>query len=251
MPAPDALPLPPTCTVMGVDFAVLDLPAAVALLGANRDAWRGRYVCLGNVHTTVTASEDAAYRAVQNGAVLTLPDGGPIAAYSRRTYPQAQRVAGPDLFHAMLAQGVEKGWRHYFYGSSPETVEKLREVLPRRYPGIAIAGIESPPFRPLTAEEDAAAVARINAARPDFLWVGLGAPKQENWMAAHAGKIDAVMLGVGAAFDFEAGTVARAPKWVQRIGMEWFWRLLQDPGRLFGRYLRTNTKFLLWQFAHK
>lgn len=245
-------PLPPVCPVMGVDVAVLDMLTALALLDEHREDWRGRYLCLGNVHTTVTAHEDEAYRAVQQNAALVLPDGRPIAAYSRRHgWPQAQQVAGPDLFKQALRTGLAKGWRHYFYGGSPETVAALQKVLPERYPGIAIAGLESPPFRPLTVEEDAEAVARINAAKPDFLWVGLGAPKQENWMAAHAGRIDAVMLGVGAAFDFEAGTVARAPKWVQDISMEWLWRLLQDPGRLFGRYLRTNTKFLLWQFAHK
>lgn len=245
-------PLPPVCPIMGVDVAVLDMPTALALLGEHREDWRGRYICLGNVHTTVTASEDAAYRAVQQNAVLVLPDGRPFVTYSRRHgWPQAQRVAGPDLFRQALQAGVAKGWRHYFYGGSPETVAALQAVLPARYPGIVIAGLESPPFRPLTAAEDAAAVQRINAAQPDFLWVGLGAPKQENWMAAHAGRIDAVMLGVGAAFDFEAGTVARAPEWMQRSSLEWLWRLLQDPKRLLGRYLRTNTKFLLWQIAHK
>lgn len=245
-----ALPLPPVCPVMGVNVAVLDLPAAAALLEAHVDDWRGRYVCVTNVHTAVTAHEDPAYRAVQNGAVLVLPDGAPLAAYSRRHgFAQARRVAGPDLFRAMLGAGT--GRRHYFYGGSEVTAAALREVLPRRYPGLVIAGIESPPFRPLTAEEDAAAVARINAAGPDYVWVGLGAPKQENWMAAHAGRVDAVMLGVGAAFDFEAGTVARAPRWMQEHSLEWLWRLSQDPGRLFSRYLRTNTKFLLWQIAHK
>lgn len=244
-------PLPPTCPVMGVNVAVLDMTTALALLDQNRESWHGRYICLGNVHTTVTASEDPAYRAVQNGAALVLPDGRPIAAYSRRRFSQARQVAGPDLFRQALRTGVAKGWRHYFYGGSPETAARLVEILPQRYPGIVIAGLESPPFRPLTAAEDAAAIERINAAKPDFLWVGLGAPKQENWMAAHEGKIDAVMLGVGAAFDFEAGTVARAPVWVQKISMEWLWRLLQDPKRLFWRYLRTNTKFLLWQLTHR
>ncbi len=246
------MPLPPVCPIMGVNVAVLDMPAALALLEEHREDWRGRYVCVTNVHTAVTAYGDPAYRAVQNGAALVLPDGAPLAAYSRRHgFAQAQRVAGPDLFRAMLGAGVAAGRRHYFYGGSEATAAALRTVLPQRYPGLAIAGIESPPFRPLTAEEDAAAVARINAARPDYVWVGLGAPKQENWMAAHAGRIEAVMLGVGAAFDFETGTVARAPKWMQDHSLEWLWRLSQDPGRLLGRYLHTNTKFLLWQIAHK
>ena len=247
-----ALPLPPVCPIMGVNVAVLDLPGAAALLEEHVGDWRGRYVCVANVHTTVTAHGDPAYRAVQNGAVLVLPDGRPVVSCSRRQgFAQAQRVAGPDLFRAMLGAGTANGRRHYFYGGSEATAAALRQVLPQRYPGLAIAGIESPPFRPLTAEEDAAAVERINAAKPDYVWVGLGAPKQEHWMAAHAGRVDAVMLGVGAAFDFEAGTVARAPQWMQDHSLEWLWRLSQDPGRLLSRYLTTNTKFLLWQIAHK
>lgn len=245
-------PLPPVCPIMGVDVAVLDMPTALALVEEHLDDWRGRYICATNVHTVVTASKDEHYRAVQNGAALVLPDGRPLSAYSRKHgYPQAQRVAGPDFLRAVLTAGLDKGWRHYFYGSTPETIELLQETLPQRYPGIALAGLESPPFRPLTAAEDAEAAARINAAKPDLVWVGLGAPKQENWMAAHAGRINAVMAGVGAAFNFEAGNIARAPEWMQRHSLEWLWRLSQDPGHLLKRYLVTNTKFLWWQFCQK
>ena len=116
-----------------------------------------------------------------------------------------------------------------FTAPPPETLAQLRQVLEKRYPGAVIAGMESPPFRPLTEEEDAAAVVRINAARPDFVWVGLGAPKQERWMAAHRGKVQALMVGVGAAFDYEAGNIRRAPAWMQRCSLEWLYRLLQDP----------------------
>ena len=150
----------------------------------------------------------------------------------------------------MLAEKRDVPYRHYFYGSTPETLALLRQVLKRRYPGAVIAGMESPPFRPLTEEEDAAAVARINAARPDFVWVGLGAPKQERWMAAHRGKVQALMVGVGAAFDYEAGNIRRAPAWMQRCSLEWLYRLLQDPRRLFKRYFVTNTKFMWWALRH-
>lgn len=241
----------PVCEIMGVHIAVTDMARTVQCIQDNLERWRGEYICVANVHTTVTAYGDESYRAVQNGAVLALPDGGPLSQYSRRHgFPQAQRVTGPDLMQQMLRESAGHGWRHYFYGSTPQTLDLLRQKIETAYPGAVIAGMESPPFRPLTQEEDAAAVARINAARPDFVWVGLGAPKQERWMAAHKGAVQAVMLGVGAAFDYEAGNIRRAPQWMQRCSLEWLYRLLQDPKRLFGRYFVTNLKFLWWAWRH-
>lgn len=241
-----------TCDIMGVHVAVTDMEAALRLLQQNLDLWRGEYICVANVHTTVTAHRDPDYLRVQNGSIMVLPDGGPLSKYSRaHGYPQAQRVTGPDLMRRVLAASAEHGWTHYFYGSTPETLEKLRAVLAQRYPGAKIAGMYSPPFRALTPEEDAEDVARINAAAPDFVWVGLGAPKQERWMAAHKGRVHALMLGVGAAFDYEAGNIQRAPDWMQRHNLEWFYRLMQDPGRLFGRYLSTNLRFLAWAARQK
>ena len=242
----------PTCNIMGVDVAVTNMSAALDLLRDNLERWRGGYICVANVHTTVTAHGDESYRAVQNGSVMVLPDGGPLSKYSRaHGFPQAQRVTGPDLMREVLAQSAENGWTHYFYGSTPETLAKLRAVLAERYPGAKVVGMYSPPFRALTPGEDEADVARINAAAPDFVWVGLGAPKQERWMAAHAGRVHALMLGVGAAFDYEAGNIQRAPGWMQRHNLEWLYRLLQDPARLFGRYFSTNLRFLLWAARQK
>ena len=150
------------------------------------EQWRGKYICVANVHTTVTAHEDAEYRYIQNHAVMALPDGGPLSQFSRRQgYAAAQRVTGPDLMKQVLAVSAEKGWRHYFYGSTPETLQLLRKKVEERYPGVVISGMMSPPFREMTPQEDAQAVAEINATKPDFVWVGLGAPKQERWMAAH------------------------------------------------------------------
>ena len=126
----------------------------------------------------------------------------------------------------------------------------LREKITEKYPGAVIAGMYSPPFRSLTADEDAEIVEKINAAKPDFVWVGLGAPKQERWMAAHENRVQALMLGVGAAFDYEAGNIRRAPAWMQRCNLEWLYRLMQDPKRLFKRYFVTNTKFLWWSWRH-
>ena len=239
----------PVCEIMGVRIA--DMETTVRRIEEHLDDWRGEYICVANVHTTVTAHDDPSYRAVQNGAVMALPDGGPLSQYSRRKgFAQAARVTGPDLMKEMLRESAQKHYRHYFYGSTQETLDILREKITRNYPGAVIAGMVSPPFRPLTEEEDAAAVAAINEARPDFVWVGLGAPKQERWMAAHQGRVHALMLGVGAAFDYEAGNIRRAPRWMQRCNLEWLYRLLQDPKRLFKRYFVTNTKFLWWTWRH-
>lgn len=239
------------CEIMGVRIAVTDMETTVRRIEEHLDDWRGEYICVANVHTTVTAHDDPSYRAVQNGAVMALPDGGPLSQYSRRKgFAQAARVTGPDLMKEMLRESAQKHYRHYFYGSTQETLDILREKITRNYPGAVIAGMASPPFRPLTEEEDAAAVAAINEARPDFVWVGLGAPKQERWMAAHQGRVHALMLGVGAAFDYEAGNIRRAPRWMQRCNLEWLYRLLQDPKRLFKRYFVTNTKFLWWTWRH-
>jgi N-acetylglucosaminyldiphosphoundecaprenol N-acetyl-beta-D-mannosaminyltransferase len=159
---------------------------------------------------------------------------------------QARRVYGPDMLDAVCGFGVQHGYRHYFYGGTPALLERLVARLEHRHPGLVVAGYHAPPFRPLSAAEDAQDIAAINAARPDFVWVGLGMPKQEKWMAAHIGRIEATaLLGVGAAFDFHAGTKPHAPRWMQRWGLEWLFRLMCEPRRLARRYLVGNTVFLL------
>lgn len=234
-----------TCPILGVNIAAIDM---AWLLGFTQEhIWElsGEYICVSNVHTTVTAYEDAAYRAVQNGAVMAIPDGGPLASLGRkRGYPDMERTTGPSYLEAVLKLSAQTGWRHYFYGSTPETLEKLRLTLEEKYPGAQIAGMYSPPFRPMTEEEDEQIIAQINESKPDFVWVGLGAPKQEAWMAAHQRKVQGLMVGVGAAFDYLAGNIQRAPQWMQKCNLEWLYRLLQDPKRLFKRYLVTNTKFI-------
>ena len=168
----------------------------------------------------------------------------------KKGFADAARVTGPDLMRELLKESGTKHYRHYFYGSTQETLDILREKITEKYPGAVIAGMYSPPFRSLTADEDAEIVEKINAAKPDFVWVGLGAPKQERWMAAHENRVQALMLGVGAAFDYEAGNIRRAPAWMQRCNLEWLYRLMQDPKRLFKRYFVTNTKFLWWSWRH-
>lgn len=212
----------------------------------------GEYICFSNVHTTVMAHDDPSYRDVLNGSALTFADGRPIAQRLRgEGFPGSVRVAGPDFMDAMFRATMDGKAGHYFYGSTQETIERLAAELPKRYPGIRIVGMVSPPFRPETPEEDAASVAAINASGADFVWIGLGAPKQEKWMAAHRGRVDGVMLGVGAGFDFYAGTVKRAPSWVQKIGLEWFYRLLQDPKRLANRYVVTNIQYMWYSVRER
>ena len=236
-----------TCDIMGVNIVVTDMQKTLRLIEEKLEDWRGKYICVANVHTTVTAHEDPDYQAVQNGAVMALPDGGPLSKYSREQgYADAARVTGPDLMKELLKESADKHYRHYFYGSTQETLDILQKVIPEKYPGAVIAGMYSPPFRPLTPEEDEAAVQMINDAKPDFVWVGLGAPKQERWMAVHEDRVNALMVGVGAAFDYEAGNIRRAPMWMQRHNLEWLYRLMQDPKRLFKRYFVTNTKYLWW-----
>ena len=176
---------------------------------------------------------------------MAIPDGGPLSTVGRgRGYKEMSRATGPSYMEEIMKISVKKGYRHYFYGSTQETLDKLRNALERDYPGLRIAGMYSPPFRMLTDEEDNDVVEKINEAHPEFLWVGLGAPKQERWMADHQGKVEGFMVGVGAGFDYFAGNIERAPQWMQKSNMEWFYRLLQDPKRLFYRYLKTNSKFI-------
>ena len=234
-----------TGKILGVNICITDMRNTIDTIAANIDAWRGKYICITNVHTTIMAHDDENYMKIQNGSILTLPDGAPLSAYLRKHgYEDARRVAGPDLMHEILKISAEHGWKHFFYGSTDETLELLNKAIQDKYPGVVVSGMVSPPFRTLTEEEDKEYIDMINAAKPDFVWVGLGAPKQEIWMAEHEDKIDAIMLGVGAAFNFEAGNVKRAPKWMQKLSLEWLFRLSQDPKRLFKRYLITNTKYM-------
>lgn len=237
---------PFTNRILGVNIAITNMQETVNLIMDHLEDIRGQFICLSNVHTTVMAEKDAEYRKIQNSAFLALPDGSPLALVQRlRGYRSAEQVAGPDLMPALWKATEHTAYSHYFYGSTPETIEALQKNLGSRYPELKIAGMEAPPFRPLTEEEDRQAVERINASGADFVWVGLGAPKQEKWMYEHWGRIHGVMFGVGAGFDFHAGTVKRAPDWMRRHYLEWLYRLVQDPKRLWKRYVQTNGKFLL------
>lgn len=237
---------PFTNRILGVNIAITNMQDTVKLIVEQIDELKGEFICLSNVHTTVMSQKDEEYRKIQNSAFLALPDGSPLSLVQRlRGYRMAEQVAGPDLMPALWKATEKTEISHYFYGSTPETIEALEKKLRKDYPELKIAGMEAPPFRPLTEEEDAQAIQRINDSGAAIVWVGLGAPKQEKWMYEHRGKINAVMLGVGAGFDFHAGTVKRAPAWMRNHYLEWLYRLIQDPKRLWKRYVQTNGKFLL------
>ncbi|MDH4069843.1 MAG: WecB/TagA/CpsF family glycosyltransferase [Ignavibacteria bacterium] len=198
-----------------------------------------------NALTLVTAQEDRSYREVVRGADLSLPDGMPIVwLLRRRGFRMQSRIYGPDLLVALAEQAAAKGWRCFLYGGAPGVPEAVERTLEDRFPGILIVGTCSPPFRPLTADEDDEISAMIRAARPDILWVSLGGAKQDRWIAEHRTRLGpCVMHGVGAAFDFLAGKVPQAPRWMMNAGLEWLFRLLVEPRRLWKRYTVKNFKF--------
>jgi len=240
-------PLVPRANILGVGISALTMQRALEVI----DSWiaerQRQYVCVATVHSVMEAHQDPEFRAILNRSGLTTPDGMPLVWLSRYLgFRWVERVYGPDLLLAVAEFGVLRGYRHFFYGGAPGVAERLAERLQARFPGIVIVGTYSPPFRPLTPEEDAFVVELINRSQPDIIWVGLGCPKQERWMAEYRERLEApVLIGVGAAFDFHAGFKRQAPRWMQRHGLEWLFRLAQEPGRLWRRYLVYNPWFVL------
>lgn len=235
----------PVCNILGVDIAAIDMEWLMDYINNNIKTLSGDYICVSNVHTTMIAYEDQEYCRIQNNGIMAIPDGGPLSSIGRkRGFQNMKRTTGPSLMGEIFKISVEKGYRHYFYGSTKETLKKLYLDLTKNYPRIQIVGMYSPPFCPMTEKEDKAVVKKINEVEADFVWVGLGAPKQEKWMAAHQGRVKGLMIGVGAGFDYYARNIKRAPEWMQKSNLEWLYRLIQDPKRLFKRYMVTNTKFV-------
>lgn len=238
------------CEILKTNINVTNMHETLTYIETHKDELRGKYICVSNVHTTVMSYEDEKYREIQNSAAMALPDGAPLSAYSRKKgYKNAKRVTGPDLMLEIFNVSHQKKYKHFFYGSTQTTLDKMKAVIERDYPGMEIAGMYSPPFRELTEEEDKAVINMINESDADLIWVGLGAPKQEYWMYDHKDKVNGIMIGVGAGFDYLAGYIKRAPKWMQRISLEWVYRLMQDPKRLGKRYFTTNIKF--FKFLHQ
>jgi N-acetylglucosaminyldiphosphoundecaprenol N-acetyl-beta-D-mannosaminyltransferase len=245
-----------TGSVLGVEYFVGDPAAATELVLERAGSGLGGFSCLAGVHGIVHAQHSPDLMAALSAAWMNFPDGAPVAWLLRRNgWRTSRRVAGPDLMPAVIDAGRSLGLRHYLFGSTPETLDLLQRRLEGRYPGVQIAGTMSPPFRPLSEHEEDEIAAQIRACEPHIVWVGLGLPKQDQWMHRNAARLGPTLaLGVGAAFDFLAGTKARAPRGMQALGLEWLHRLSSEPRRLAPRYISTNSEFLArasLQLAHR
>jgi len=233
--------------ILGVGISVIHMQTALVAIGDAVRTRRKGYICVTGVHGVMEAQEDATFRRILNQAFLCTPDGMPMVWLGRlHGRREMKRVYGPDLMLAVCAWSEKSGCRHFFFGGAPGAAEQLRANLTKRFPWLQVVGCYTPPFRPLNAEEEKQLQEMVRAARPDILWVGLSTPKQEKFMAGFLPRLDVtLMIGVGAAFDFHSGRVKQAPRWMQRTGLEWFYRLCQEPGRLAKRYLRNNPLFLV------
>jgi N-acetylglucosaminyldiphosphoundecaprenol N-acetyl-beta-D-mannosaminyltransferase len=237
----------PRGNILGVHVSAVDMPQAVNTV----DSWIGRrgreYVCVIAAHVVMDGFRNPDIRGYINRAGLAVPDGmGIVWLLKSKGYRRVSRVYGADLLLALCEHGLAKQWRHFFYGGEPGTAGLLAARLADRFPGLRVAGAVSPPFRDLTPAEDEAFVHQIGEAHPDILWTGISSLKQIRWMGAHIEKIRVpVMIGIGAAFDFLSGRKKQAPRWIQRSGLEWLFRLALEPGRLGKRYAQYPLFFLL------
>lgn len=232
--------------VLGVGISAIDMAAALAAIGRMVSNSERSYVCVTGVHGVMESQRDPDLLAIHNRSGLTTPDGMPMVWAGRWAGAKnMERVYGPELMLECCSLGRSQGWRHFLYGGAEGVVDELKASLGVRFPGLQIVGTYSPPFRELTDTELAEVAALINAAKPDLVWVGLSTPKQERWMARIRPALNApVLIGVGAAFDIHAGRAASAPGFMQRAGLEWLYRLLKEPRRLWRRYLHNNPVFV-------
>jgi len=232
-------------SILGSHIDALEWDDAISTICTWAKNRESRYVAICNVHSVVTALQEPLHKQVINSADMATCDGMPITWMLRKLgFPQQQRINGPDLMWKYCEKVEKSGQKVFFYGSTDENLVLLKTRLLVVFPALQIAGMYSPPFRDLTDDEDAQVVKRLNDSGAGVVFVGLGCPRQELWMQLHRGKINAVMIGVGAAFNYHAGTIQRAPLWMQNAGLEWLHRLAADPRRLWKRYLVTNTLFI-------
>lgn len=245
--APAVAPAPPLrVNVLGVGVSAINMAEALDRISLALESKQKGYVCVTGVHGVSEAQSDPEFRRILNRAFLCTPDGMPLVWVGRwQGAREMDRVYGPDLMLAIMELSERTGWRHFFYGGANGIAETLKTKLLARFPKLQIAGIHEPPFRPLTAAEEAQLQENVRLARPDIMWIGLSTPKQERFMAEYLEKLDVtLMFGVGAAFDFHAGKLRQAPRWMQRAGLEWFYRLCREPRRLWKRYLKNNPLFI-------
>jgi len=237
----------PRVNVLGVGLSPLNLDLAVDAVDRALGERNKGYVCVTGVHGVSEAQADPAFRRILNGSFLNTPDGMPMVWMGRiQGVRHMDRVYGPDLMLEVLKLSEKRGYTQFLYGGGEGVAEELREALLRQFPDLRIVGTYTPPFRPLTGEEEAQLTQQVGECRPDIMWVGLSTPKQEKFMAQYYLRLDATLFfGVGAAFDFHAGKVRQAPRWMQRSGLEWFFRLCCEPRRLWKRYFKNNPLFVM------
>lgn len=239
----------PVVNVVGTAVTALPSAEQLATIVTWAKAHESRMVCVANVHMLMEARWDEGFRALLDGADMVTPDGTPLVWMMRKLgAPEQDRVAGMDMLPALCRLAADQDLSVFFLGSTTETLARMRARLDAECPGLRIAGMESPPFRPLTPEEDQALVERIRASGAQVVLVSLGCPKQERWMKAHRDQLQAVLIGLGAAFPVYAGEHRMAPQWMRQAGLEWLYRLGQEPRRLFRRYMRTNLPFMWLAF---
>ncbi len=235
--------------VLGVGVSAINMDQALSEIERWVSAEQPGYVCVCTVHGVMDCQRSAELRRIFNTAGLVTPDGMPLVWLGRARHPHVSRVYGPDLMLAELERSIAKGHRHFFYGGGPGVGRRLAEKMSARFPGLKVTGFIEPPFAPFEELASPEVAARINAAGADVVWVGIGSPKQERWMARMRTLLEApVLIGVGAAFDFHSCSVRQAPRWMQRSGLEWLYRLVTEPRRLWRRYLVDNPWFI-WAIA--
>jgi len=232
--------------VLGVGVHAVDMAGSIDSIATAIEYGRKAYVCLCSVHGIMEAQRDPEFANILDRAMLTAPDGMPLVWLGRlQGFTAMRRVFGPDLMQEVVSFSLYRRWTHFLYGGAPGLGRDLSRVLQTRFPGVRIVGTYEPPFRPLLDEEKADLVRRVQQATPDIIWVGLSTPKQEHFMAEYLPRLDCrIMIGVGAAFDYHTGRLKDSPAWVKQCGMQWAHRLLQEPSRLWRRYLRNNPAFL-------
>jgi N-acetylglucosaminyldiphosphoundecaprenol N-acetyl-beta-D-mannosaminyltransferase len=236
----------PTINILGLNVLAMKKDEILAEIIHNIKSKKRSYACLPNVYSAVLFQKNEEFRNAMLAANFLIPDGLPLVWVSLIKGKKIDRIRGSDLMLILCHRSSKNGLSHFFYGGEPGIPEKLAAELKKKFPWLNVAGMYSPPFRPLTTEEDKEIVRKVNEANPDILWVGLGNPKQEIWMYDHRKMLNVPMIiGVGAAFDFLSGNVKHAPKWMQDSGLEWLFRLVHEPRKLWKRYFLGNTMFLI------
>jgi N-acetylglucosaminyldiphosphoundecaprenol N-acetyl-beta-D-mannosaminyltransferase len=236
----------PRFHILGSPVDAMNMETCCAAVGQALDSKTKGYVCVAGVHQLTEAYEHPEFRKVLEKAFLVTPDGMPLSWIGwMKGFSNMDRVYGPDLMLEVMRRGVEHGRTHFLYGGMHGVAAELKLALEQKIPGVRIVGAECPPFRPLTSEEETALIEQVRILKPDIIWMGISTPKQDRFMHAYLDRLDTtLMFGVGAAFDFHTGRVKQSPRWMQRLGLEWFYRVCQEPRRLSGRYFRNNPLFI-------